>query len=460
MQTLLHGLPVYIADIMDDDECGIKRISLVTSPAVEREFVAFAEQRALTYSIADDERRHILGVVMRANYPIYRKDGNTEYFIMYRPAAIERMAEKYLREGRQNNVNIQHVDGSDVDGVEMVQWFIKDTAKGINPAAFPDVEDGSLFAEFHVTNDDVWSEIKNGTFRGFSLEGVFTVEPSDAIPSDEKMPPELISWLKQSFQKLSYCKKMDLLKEIKELFASLADVKFGSATTLQGVIYWDGDAELAVGDAVFVDGENGERVAAPDGDYTFEDGHVVTVADGKVTEIGEVPEPEPEPTEEEEMRNDFADARKTIADAYSMSYNTKTKKIADAIFAKGFDGWIVEAGDDFAVIDTWNDNGEKYWRFGVTWEGEEPIVSEPVEVFPSFVTAEDIEKINAGKEAVENMRKEYDRMKTELDELKSKSKSSPAHEEFSNPTVTPTEKRKMSKEMQRIMDLGAALRKK
>lgn len=402
MQTLLHGLPVYIADIMDDDECGIKRISLVTSPAVEREFVAFAEQRALTYSIADDERRHILGVVMRANYPIYRKDGNTEYFIMYRPAAIERMAEKYLREGRANNVNIQHVDGSDVDGVEMVQWFIKDTAKGINPAAFPDVEDGSLFAEFHVTNDDVWAEIKNGTFRGFSLEGVFIVEPSDAIPSDEKMPPELISWLKSSFKKLSYSKKMDLLKEIKELFASIADVKFGSATTLQGVIYWDGDAELAVGDAVFVDAENGERVAAPDGDYTFEDGHVVTVADGKVTEIGDVPEPEPVPTADEETPVEAAEEEPAPADDVP-DYAKDASRIWESI------------NDVKARID-------------------------------------DIE--NAVRELAAAVR-------TIADKEDAFSKAKPAHEEFSNPTtVTPTEKRKMSKEMQRIMDLGAALRKK
>ena len=70
-----------------------------------------------------------------------------------------------------------HVDGSEVEGVEMVQFFIKDTARGVSPEGFDGIADGSLFAEFHVTNDEVWARVKDGTFKGFSLEGVFDLEP-------------------------------------------------------------------------------------------------------------------------------------------------------------------------------------------------------------------------------------------------------------------------------------------
>ena len=295
MQTMLHGLPVFVADIEDDD-CGIKCISLVTSPAVESEFLAFAaverDERWLTYSVADEEKRHVLGVVMRANYPIYRNDYGHEYWIMYRPEAIERMAERYLREGRSSDVNIQHVEGSDVEGVDMVQWFIKDSKKGIAPAAFDDIEDGSLFAEFHVINDAVWEKIKDGTFKGFSLEGIFSVSPSQAIPSEEKVSERA----KSLTHNISY-KDMTLKEKIQQAMRLLASVKMGSATTKEGVIFWDGDAELAVGDAVYIDSD-GERQEAPDGDYTFEDGHVVTIAGGKVTAITEAPEAPVETPEE------------------------------------------------------------------------------------------------------------------------------------------------------------------
>lgn len=293
MQTLLRGLPVYIADVAEDEETGIRCISLVDAPAVESDFLAFAKKRApMAYRVADEDRHLLLGVVMRANYPIYRSDADGEYWIMYRPEAIRRMAEKYLASGRTSAVNIQHVDGSDVEGVDMVQWFLKDTARGIVPAGFGDIEDGSLFAEFHVTNEAVWSAVKAGEFKGFSLEGVFTITPSEAIPSDEKVSGDTLAWIERERHSLNY-NDMKVLEKVREALAAIATVKMGSATTLQGVIYWDGDAELAVGDAVYRDGEDGERVAAPDGDYTFEDGHVVTVAEGKVSEIGDVPEPEP-----------------------------------------------------------------------------------------------------------------------------------------------------------------------
>ena len=44
---------------------------------------------------------------------------------------------------------------------------------------FEDYEDGSLFAEFHIENDEIWEQIKNGTYKGFSLAGVFDLIPEE-----------------------------------------------------------------------------------------------------------------------------------------------------------------------------------------------------------------------------------------------------------------------------------------
>lgn len=68
------------------------------------------------------------------------------------------------------------------------------------------------------------------------------------------------------------------------------------------------DAEIEVGREVFVEDENGELVAAPDGEYKESNGdRIFVVVDGKVAEIKEPeledapadPEPEPEPEAEE-----------------------------------------------------------------------------------------------------------------------------------------------------------------
>ena len=46
----------------------------------------------------------------------------------------------------------------------------------------------ALFAEFHVLNDEVWAKVKDGTYRGFSLEGAFELVPEEmkAIPKTDK----------------------------------------------------------------------------------------------------------------------------------------------------------------------------------------------------------------------------------------------------------------------------------
>ena len=147
----IDGIPVYKA-LVDDEDTGMLRISLVDDPAVQSDFLAFAAQkRTQMYAVQDEDKHLVLGVVMRADFPIYRRDERSgEYYVIYKADTIRKMAEKYLVEGRQNEVNLMHVDGSEVDGVHLVQYFIK--GGGINPVGFEDISDGSLFAEFHVEN--------------------------------------------------------------------------------------------------------------------------------------------------------------------------------------------------------------------------------------------------------------------------------------------------------------------
>jgi len=169
-------LPIYIAEITDDIE-GISAISLVDSPAVESDFLKFSKDKIkLNFKIENEEKRLVTGVVMRCDYPIYRIGvSGYEYYIIFNKETIIKMTEKMLKDNTFNNINLEHNDKRFVEGVNLRELFIKDTDKGINPKGFEDITNGSLFATYHVTNDEIWDEIKNGTFNGFSLEGLFTV---------------------------------------------------------------------------------------------------------------------------------------------------------------------------------------------------------------------------------------------------------------------------------------------
>ena len=295
----IDGIPVYQALVESAGDTGMLRISLVDDPAVQSDFLAFkAEERrrVQTYAVQDEDKRLVLGVVMRADFPIYRRDADGyEYYIIYKADTIRQMAEKYLAENRQNIVSLMHREGSEVDGVQMVQYFIK--GGGINPEGFDGIADGSLFAEFHVTNDDVWAAVKDGTYKGFSLEGIFDLVPEH----DAEDVQHIVDTLEGKFRTIL---KQNKMAKLKGLLARLAKaiVSLGNITTDKGILSWDGDEDLKAGDAVFIEDAEGNRNPAADGDYITEDGKTITVVDGKVADIADPKAevaPEPAPAGEE-----------------------------------------------------------------------------------------------------------------------------------------------------------------
>lgn len=298
MVVTIGGIPVYDAQILDEDS-GMLKISLVDDPAVMSNFQAFdAQKKLLMYEVADEEKRLVRGVIMRADFPIFRRDKEIgEYYIIYKADTIRQMAEKYLVENRQNNINLMHKADSDVDGVQMVQFFIKDTSAGVSPTNFEEIADGSLFGEFHVTNDEVWEQIKDGTYKGFSLEGVFDLTPEQDKDEIREIVDSLDGKYKRIFKNTSNSKTMSKLSRLKAALAK-AFAEFGNITTDKGILAWDGDDDLKAGDSVYIEDAEGNRTPAEDGKYKTEDNKTIVVVDGKVSEIKDT-EAEVEPVSEE-----------------------------------------------------------------------------------------------------------------------------------------------------------------
>ena len=421
MIVTIGGIPVYQA-VISDDETGMFKISLVDDPAVMSNFQAFdATRKMQLYAIQDEEKRLIRGCIMRANFPIYRRDSKMgEYYIIYKPEEIRKMAEKYLLEGRQNDVNLMHQEGSDVDDVQMVQYFIK--GDGIQVSGFDECADGSLFGEFHVVNDEIWDEIKAGTYKGFSLEGVFDLVPEQDKDEIQEIVDILDGAFRKLFQNHKEMRKKSKLRRLKETLAKLLQ-EFGNVTTDKGVLSWDGEEDLKEGDLVYVEDSEGNRTPAEDGDYKTDDNKVIVVVDGKVSEIKDAeaevesdfietdkgklvwdneeedlkagdevfiedeegnrtPAPDGDYTTEDgkvikvsdgkvtEIVDDKAEVadedlkarRKSrfakIKEAFEESFDTKMREISNAIAAViGTENfYLVDAGEDFGVVESWDED--------------------------------------------------------------------------------------------------------
>lgn len=271
---------IYEAKIEDITD-GILAISLVEYPAVEKDFVAFnAEKEPIRFSIDSEEERIISGVIMLADSPIYRRNGDYEYYVSYSKETLKKMATKLLEDGTFKNIDIQH-NGQYIKGLELIELYIKDEKKGLNPNYVTDVPDGSLMASFHISDDALWDEVKNGNYlNGFSLEGLFTIEKMN---NQIKKKSSTMSLIEKFMKKL---------------------VKFSEIATDKGILLIQDGDEFAVGTEVFVEVE-GEWVAAEDGEYKLEDGRTVSIAEGKIAEIKD-PEAieEPAPEVEEVVENE------------------------------------------------------------------------------------------------------------------------------------------------------------
>ena len=266
-----NNLPLFKA-IFDPDDLdeGVFTVSLVEEPAVESYFIAFDKDEELSFSIVDEFAHKVIGVVLRADYPILRVDGEGKYYnLVFDKDTIYNITQRFVRSGFTGSVSVLH-NGVPVDGVDLTQLFIKDESKGISPKGFESIEDGSLFAEYKVNNSDIWEKIISGELKGFSVEGVFGVKET---PNQTNKPNET-----NKFNLINMNKLRDKLAKLL--------LKFDSVSTDKADLFYDHEGELVVGDEVYTYDANGDRASVEDGDYES-DGYVYVIKEGKVEEIRE-----------------------------------------------------------------------------------------------------------------------------------------------------------------------------
>lgn len=192
-------IPVYQI-VIDNEEQGAFAMSLVSLPATECSFQYFEKDKPLNFAIESEEKHLCTGVFMLADTKIYRRDENGEYYVVFSKEILRQIAQNFLRNGYNTNVDLQH-DFNYIDGVYLQELFVKDVERGIDPKAFTNVPDGSLFCTYHIENEEVWQKVKDGTFTGYSLEGIFNVEQafSDA---EEKEYQEIVNLINEIKNKI------------------------------------------------------------------------------------------------------------------------------------------------------------------------------------------------------------------------------------------------------------------
>jgi len=155
------------------------QIALVDSPAIESDFMAFSDKR--NFKVISEDKRIVSGWAMMAEKPIYRRDDNgKEYYVKFTAESIKNIAEQFFKHRLTNQTNANHQTDKFLDGVFVFESFLIDESRGIGiPKGYDDAPNGSWFISMKVENDQVWDSVKNGTFKGFSVEGIFDKSEED-----------------------------------------------------------------------------------------------------------------------------------------------------------------------------------------------------------------------------------------------------------------------------------------
>lgn len=182
-------LPLYEMRInaQMDSDLEVSAISLVDVPATEKMWQAFkSTPQLMQFAEINEDQKIIVGAAMIPDLFIYRNDPERgEYNVVFSKDTVRCIAEKFYAKGFQGNANIMHDAGQAVAGVNyFLSWF-KDDAKGM-VGLTGDYPDGTWFVGAKVNNDAVWAKVKAGEIKGFSVEGLFEFEISNAAPTEDE----------------------------------------------------------------------------------------------------------------------------------------------------------------------------------------------------------------------------------------------------------------------------------
>lgn len=156
-----------------DEFNGVEAISIVEHPAIEEDFVALNNQEQIKLAEVNSEKKILMGPLLIPNKPIYRRNGEEEYYIYFSKETVLKASQKYLKSGNQKNSTLEHQ--MNIQGLTLVESWIKEDKVHDKSAKYGmDVPIGTWMGTVKVDNEEVWNNyVKTGLVKGFSIEGYF-----------------------------------------------------------------------------------------------------------------------------------------------------------------------------------------------------------------------------------------------------------------------------------------------
>ena len=152
---------------------GVNAISIVENPAIQSDFIALGDQKPVLLAEVNKDKQILMGAALIPEKPIYRKDGDEEYYVYFSKETIAKTAEAFFRNNNQNNATLEHAEVLDNMTV-FESWIVEDPEFDKSKKYGLEVPAGTWMVSMKVDDKDVWDNyVKDNKVFGFSIEGKF-----------------------------------------------------------------------------------------------------------------------------------------------------------------------------------------------------------------------------------------------------------------------------------------------
>lgn len=162
-------------------------VSFVEDPAIEESYVALSKQKApVVVTMEKDDRHLVVGPALIPDQLIYRRDEYTgeEYYLRFSAESIAQLARRFLSE---REVTLDHERFA--NGAYIAESWIKEdmekdksVALGLNP----ELPVGTWFLTTFVDSQELWEQVKNGRWTGYSVEAWCSIIENDMFKKQNK----------------------------------------------------------------------------------------------------------------------------------------------------------------------------------------------------------------------------------------------------------------------------------
>jgi len=152
---------------------GVHALSIVENPAIQSDFIALGDQKPVLLAEVNKDKQILMGAALIPDKPIYRKDGDEEYYVYFSKETIAKTAEAFFRNNNQNNATLEHAEVLDNMTV-FESWIVEDPEFDKSKKYGLEVPAGTWMVSMKVDDKDVWDNyVKDNKVFGFSIEGKF-----------------------------------------------------------------------------------------------------------------------------------------------------------------------------------------------------------------------------------------------------------------------------------------------